>query len=168
MAENKQTESPAQEEAVTETEAVQEVTSEPLPPKDLSRITSINWPSNPRKIVATQYVDVRDLELASGQKGYFVKTPEGFVFERVDIVPLKECPECSIALSGDDGQLLGAFELDGLKVSTVKVTGRNRVTEGEFYGSRALSIENLGGDLDQNSRGRIAITFIGYLIEPWR
>ncbi len=163
MAKSKQTEAAVQE------EAVEEITQDaPLPLKDLSRITNINWPSNPRKIVATQYVDVRDLELASGQKGYFVKTPEGFVFERVDITALKECPEASLALTGDDGQLLGAFELAGLKVSTVRVAGRHRVNEGEFYSSRTLFIENLGGDLDQNCRGRMAVTFIGYLIEPWR
>lgn len=139
-----------------------------FPDKDISRITSTSWPSNPRNITATQYVDVRDLELESGQKGAFITTPEGFVFERVDIVPLTPCDDIELIIGGDDGQLLGAFSIKGSTVKPVTVKGRNKVIEGELYNQRLLFIENQGKLLSQKNKGRLAITFKGYLIEPWR
>ena len=95
---------------------------------DLSRSVTINWPSNSRVVSAPQFVELPMIKLSSGQVGFFGKTPEGYVHERLDIHPVVNVEnETILAVETEDGALLGAFAIHGKKAERVSVQGKEEV-----------------------------------------
>ena len=137
------------------------------PPRvaDLTGITPICWPSNAPVSIATQYCDVHKLKIEPGQSGLLLATPHGFVFERIDVHavrPVEHPLEIQLHM-GDDTEL-GTFSLKGEKSVCKSVS---KLKPGSLLSRMNIFIRNQGKNKPEGG-GRLAITFHGYLIEPWR
>ncbi len=138
---------------------------EELPLVDLSQLMPERWPGNSVERKATLYVDIEELTLETNQTGKLVQTPEGFVLERIDLAALK-APVMDMALKfATDEHDLASFTLssDSEQVSRAPVTG---MQAGDYLPGSWINLVNLGSRPEGS--GRLAVSIIGYLIEPWR
>ncbi len=157
----------AKKSVVGNAETVSEKTETPevMPVVDLYMSTSGHWPSNHSIKKASVYLDIEEITLTTNQLGKLIQTPEGFVLERIDLVVLKPVAmDCSLKfVSGDHD--IAAFDI---KSGSDKVERKatEGVQAGDYLPEAWINLMNLG-DKPQGE-GRLAMSFIGYLIEPWR
>ena len=136
------------------------------PHKDLSRLCTVNWPTN-RVFRSVINCAVRDLALEKHQSADFVTLPDTFVFEGLDIVPTKSVSEAlTLQLELDDGRVLGRFILKGEGMQRIKVEPAVCVGEGTLLRNARVVLRNAGDAI--NGDGRLAFVFKGYSLEHWR
>ncbi len=142
------------------------VASADLPIVDLSQLMADHWPSNSVLRKSTIYVDIEELTLETDQTGKLIQTPEGFVFERIDVAVIN-APEIALdLLFKTDTNPLANFTVSVDSEDAIRVAVTDGVESGAFLPGTWISIVNQG-DLPVGY-GKLALSFIGYTIEPWR
>ena len=145
--------------------ATSDITVNPMPLVDLSEFSSDHWPSNYVFKKSTVYLDVEDITLSADQAGRLVQTPEGFVLERIDIA----------VINAPDTELSFKFMAKSEVIAEFSVASGSEVAErqetdgwqsGDYLPETWINLVNLGEKPE--GEGRLALSFIGYLIEPWR
>lgn len=141
------------------------VTVEAVPVVDLSLLSSDHWPGNYVLRKSSVYLDIEEITLNTNQTGRMIQTPEGFVLERVDIAVLK-APAMDVSLKfAADSNDIAQFSVssNSTEVERKEVSG---LQAGDYLPETWINLVNLGNKPE--GEGRLAISFIGYLIEPWR
>lgn len=147
--------------------------SDPPPPTDLTSVVNGLWPGNPPMRIGSFYFDLNRLALAPGQAGLLGNLCENFIFERVDLHLLSP-PDDDW---GFDIELLDTTFLGGFH-------GYGALNEVHWHGandealSQLMSVEPGTGLSKERvylrpqyplpKQGRMLLSFLGYLIEPWR
>ena len=138
---------------------------------DLTHVLSGLWPGNPPHRAGSWYIDLKRLALEAGQTGLIGTVAANFVFERVDVHCLSPA-NTPLKLE----ILTDADTVEGQKESmALFLVSEGNVVRDPDYSNKHLTGCYLGGNpvycrvLDPvPTTGRIVITMVGYLIEPWR
>ena len=140
---------------------------------DLTNSVTSLWPGNPPIRIGSFYFDLNRLDVADGQPGLLGNLCENFVFDRVDL-HLLSVPDAdwSFDIELSDSRFLGGFHGNGA-INEVICHGMS--DEWHIHISTILPgtcLSNKRVYLRPNcsvpTNGRMLLSFIGYLIEPWR
>ncbi len=145
--------------------ASSQVTVEPLPVVDLSLLVNDNFSSNRVLRKSSIYLNIEDITLEANQTAKLLQTPEGFVLERIDMAVIK-APAMALALKfATDSDEIASFTVEEGSTDAVRVavTGKQA---GDYLPVTWINLINLGSR--PQGDGKLAVSFIGYLIEPWR
>lgn len=141
------------------------LTVEASPVVDLTLLVSDYFPANAMQAKSTVYTSIESLTLETDQVGKLVQTPEGFVFERIDLAVL-QAPQTALNLQfGTDHSTLAEFTVDADATEVNRVDASN-AKPGTFMPETWINITNQGDR--PTGYGKLAISFIGYIVEPWR
>ncbi len=142
-----------------------DITVNPIPLVDLSQLSSDHWPNNYVFKKSTVYLDIEDITLSSNQAGRLVHTPEGFVLERIDIAVLN-APEADLSFKFmAKSEIITQFSIDSGSMVAERQDA-NGWQAGDYIPETWVNLVNLGEKPE--GTGRLAISFLGYTIEPWR
>lgn len=137
-----------------------------LPIVDLSQLMADHWPVNSVLKKSTVYLNIEELTLETDQLGKLVQTPEGFVFERIDLAVLK-APETAVDLHfATHSAPLAEFTVAADADEAVRVDVTEGITPGTLMEGTWINITNQGDR--PTGYGRLALSIIGYTLEPWR
>lgn len=139
--------------------------TESVPVVDLSQLASEHWPSNYVYRKSSIYMDIEEITLATNQTAKLLQTPEGFVLQRIDLAVLKPAAmELSLKFVVDNGDI-AQFVINAGS-ATVERKSTDGLQAGDFIPETWINLVNLGEKPE--GEGRLAMSFIGYMIEPWR
>ena len=137
-----------------------------VPLVDLSQLSSDHWPTNYVFKKNTLYVDIEDITLSTDQTGRIAQTPEGFVLERIDLAVIKT-PESDLSLRfAADNRVIAEFNVDSNSTVAKRQENTGGWQPGDYLPETWINLVNIGGKPE--GEGRLAISVVGYLIEPWR
>ena len=140
---------------------------------DLTNSVTSLWPGNPPIRIGSFYFDLNRLDVAAGEPGLLGNLCENFVFERVDL-HLLSVPDAdwSFDIELSDTRFLAGFHGDGLDNEVIchgmSCEGHihiNTVLPGTLLSNKRVYLRP---DSPVPTNGRMLLSFIGYLIEPWR
>ena len=141
------------------------VSVEAVPVVDLSQLSNEHWPSNYVFRKSSIYLDIEEITLATNQSARLLQTPEGFVLERIDLAVIKPAAmDLSLKFVVDSGDI-AQFAIDAGS-TVVERTATDGAQPGDYLPETWINLVNLGDKPE--GEGRLAMSFIGYLIEPWR
>lgn len=150
---------------VAEKEKQPDVTAEIIPVVDLSQLSNEHWPSNYVFRKSSIYLDIEEITLATEQTAKLVQTPEGFVLERIDLAVIKPTAvDLSLKFVIEKGDI-AQFSINAGS-TIVERQSTDGLQAGDFIPETWINLVNLGSKPE--GEGRLAMSFIGYLIEPWR
>lgn len=136
-----------------------------MPVVDLFMNIGCHWSSHYSMKKFTVYLDVSEITLDTNQIAKLLQTPKGFVFERIDIIVLKPTTtDLALKFVFEDYDIT-AFNIKSESAS-VERQSVDGLQAGDYLPESWINLVNLN-DKPQGE-GRLAITCIGYLIEPWR
>ena len=147
--------------------------SDPPPPTDLTSVVNGLWPGNPPLRIGSFYFDLNRLALEPKRAGLLGSLCENFIFERVDLHLLSPPDDdWSFDIELFDTTFLGGFH------------GYGALNEVHWHGANDEALSQLmsvdpGTGLSKErvylrprcplpKQGRMLLSFLGYLIEPWR
>ena len=140
---------------------------------DLTNSVTSLWPGNPPIRIGSFYFDLNRLDVAAGEPGLLGNLCENFVFERVDL-HLLSVPDAdwSFDIELSDTRFLGGFHGDGLDNEVIchGMSCEGHIHINTILPGTCLSNQRvyLRPDSPVPEHGRMLLSFIGYLIEPWR
>ncbi len=141
------------------------VTVEAVPIVDLSQLSNEHWPSNYVFRKSSIYLDIEEITLITNQSAKLLQTPEGFVLQRIDLAVIKPAAmDLSLKFVVDNGDI-AQFAIDAGS-TIVQREATDGLQAGDFLPEAWINLVNLGNK--PQGEGRLAMSFIGYLIEPWR
>lgn len=144
------------------------VAAKDLPLVDLSLLMADNWPSNAVLKKSTVYLNLDDLTLQADQIGKLVQTPEGFVLERIDLAVVKPTEmDLSLKLATDNNTPLAKFTIAAGSEEAIRGVVTDGKVAGDYLPETWINLINTG-DAQPAGAGRLALSIIGYTIEPWR
>ncbi len=132
---------------------------------DLSQLSNEHWPSNYVFRKSSIYLDIEEITLITNQSAKLLQTPEGFVLQRIDLAVIKPAAmDLSLKFVVDNGDI-AQFAIDAGS-TIVQREATDGLQAGDFLPEGWINLVNLGNK--PQGEGRLAMSFIGYLIEPWR
>ena len=141
------------------------ITVEEIPVVDLSQLSNEHWPSNYVFRKSSIYLDITEITLNTNQSARLLQTPEGFVLERIDLAVIKPAAvDLSLKFVVDNGDI-AQFSIDAGSIM-VERKATDGAQAGDYLPETWINLVNLGSKPE--GEGRLAMSFIGYLIEPWR
>ena len=140
---------------------------------DLTNSVTSLWPGNPPVRIGSFYFDLNRLDMAVNEPGLLGTLCENFIFERVDL-HLLSVPDAdwSFDIELADSSFLGGFHGNGA-INEVICHGMSdewHVHISTILPGTCLSKKGvyLRSNCSVPTNGRMLLSFIGYLIEPWR
>ena len=136
-----------------------------LPPVDITNLAIASWPGNPPHRVGSYFFNLNKMNLKKDQSGLLGNFEDYFIFERADLhcIELTDA-DLDIEILMDNKESLGRFTIKngGFAVS--------RQSESEIPSGSRVSREDIYLRLHSNKpkKGRLLMSLVGYLIEPWR
>ena len=138
---------------------------EAIPVVDLSLLSNEHWPANYIFRKSSIYLNIEEITLATDQSARLLQTPEGFVLERIDIAVIKPAVvDLSLKFVVESGDI-SQFAIDAGS-SMVERKETDGLQAGYYLPETWINLVNLGDKPE--GEGRLVMSFIGYLIEPWR
>ena len=142
-----------------------DIVVEAIPVVDLSLLSNEHWPANYIFRKSSIYLNIEEITLATDQSARLLQTPEGFVLERIDIAVIKPAVvDLSLKFVVESGDI-SQFAIDAGS-SMVERKETDGLQAGYYLPETWINLVNLGDKPE--GEGRLVMSFIGYLIEPWR
>ena len=142
-----------------------DITVEAVPVVDLSQLSNEHWPANYVFRKSSIYLDIEEITLSTNQSARLIQTPEGFVLERIDLAVIKPAAmDIGLKFEAEGNDIAKFSILSGTTEVERKAT--DGLQPGDFLPETWINLVNLGSKPE--GEGRLAMSFIGYLIEPWR
>ena len=136
-----------------------------FPPVDITDLAIVNWPGNTPHRVGSFFFNLSKMKLETNQSGLLGNFQDYFIFERADLHCIEPTDTyLDIEILMDNKESLGRFTITQGWYSV------NRQSESEIHSGRRVSREDIYLRLHSNKpkKGRLLISMVGYLIEPWR
>lgn len=140
---------------------------------DLTNSVTSLWPGNPPIRIGSFYFDLNRLDVVTDESGLLGNLCENFVFERVDL-HLLFVPDSdwNFDIELADNRFLSGFHGNGAKkeVFCHGMSDEYHTHSSTVLPGTCLSNERvyLRPNCSVPANGRMLLSFIGYLIEPWR
>ena len=142
-----------------------DIVVEAIPVVDLSLLSNEHWPSNYLFRKSSIYLDIEEITLVPNQSARLLQTPEGFVLERIDLAVIKPAAMDLSLKFVVDNEDVAQFAIDSGS-TMVERKATDGLQAGDYLPETWINLVNLGEKPE--GEGRLAMSFIGYLIEPWR
>ena len=135
------------------------------PPVDITDLAIASWPGNTPHRVGSYFFNLNKMKLQKDQSGLLGNFQDYFIFERADLHCIETTDRnLDIEILMDNKESLGRFTINAGESSV------SRQSESEIPSGSRVSKENIYLRLhsDKPETGRLLISMVGYLIEPWR
>lgn len=135
------------------------------PPVDITDLAIVSWPGNTPHRVGSYYFNLNKMNLQQNQSGLLGNFQDYFIFERADLHCIEPTDtDLDIEILMDNKESLGRFTISQGQHSV------NRQSESEVHSGTPVSREDIFLRLHSSKpeKGRLLISMVGYLIEPWR
>ena len=136
-----------------------------LPPVDITDLSIASWPGNTPHRVGSYFFNLNKMNLQKDQSGLLGSFQDYFIFERADLHCIEPTnADLDIEILMNNKESLGRFninsgELTVSRQSESEIPSGSRVSRKDIY----LRLHS-----DKPEKGRLLISMVGYLIEPWR
>ena len=136
-----------------------------LPPVDITDLAIASWPGNTPHRVGSYFFNLRKMKLQKYQSGLLGNFQDYFIFERADLHCIEPTDtDLDIEILMGNKESLGRFTINSgeftvRRQSESEILSGSRVSREDIY----LRLHN-----DKPEKGRLLISMVGYLIEPWR
>ena len=134
-------------------------------PVDITDLAIASWPGNTPHRVGSYFFNLSKMKLQKDQSGLLGNFQDYFIFERADLHCIEPTDiNLDIEILMDNKESLGRFNINNgefivSRQSESEIPSGSRVSRKDIY----LRLHSV-----KPEKGRLLISMVGYLIEPWR